>query len=109
MVNLVESMVVQQTLKGQYLGEDGHTLLINDDLIRGDDKSQTISKTRDFIKNTLTEVGLGDTFTDEESSQIANITADYMEEIDRIKEEVKDESPEARKWKKFGEKLRLRT
>ena len=83
-------------------------MLINDDLIRGDDKSQTISKTRDFIKNTLTEVGLGDTFTDEESSQIANITADYMEEIDNIKKEVEDSNPAdvATYWKRFNKKLK---
>jgi hypothetical protein len=77
-------------------------------LIRGDDKSQTISKTRDFIKNTLTEVGLGDTFTDEESSQIANIVADYMEEIDNIKKEVADSNPAdvATYWKRFNKKLK---
>ena len=96
----------KQNNQGQYLGEDGYTLLINDDLIRGEDKSATVSKTENFIKDTLNEVNLGDTFTDEEVSKISIIVSDYMEEIDRIKEEVKDETPVSRKWKLFGEKLK---
>jgi len=96
----------KQNNQGQYLGEDGYTLLINDDLIRGEDKSSTVSKTENFIKDTLNEVNLGNTFTDEETSKISIIVSDYMEEIDRIKEEVKDETPVSRKWKLFGEKLK---
>ena len=96
----------KQNNQGQYLGEDGHTLLINDDLIRGEDKSSTVSKTENFIKDTLNEVNLGNTFSDEEISKISIITADYMEEIDKIKEEVKDETPVSRKWKLFGSKLK---
>ena len=96
----------KQNNQGQYLGEDGYTLLINDDLIRGEDKSSTVSKTENFIKDTLNEVNLGDTFTDEETSKISIIVSDYMEEIDRIKEEVKDETPVSRKWKLFGDKLK---
>ena len=73
--------------QGQYLGEDGHTLVINDNLIKGKNKEETKEKTKGFIKDTLTEVGLGDTFSDEEMTEIGDITADYMEEIDRIKQE----------------------
>ena len=96
----------KQNNQGQYLGEDGYTLLINDDLIRGEDKSSTVSKTENFIKDTLNEVNLGNTFSDEEISKMSIITADYMEEIDKIKEEVKDETPVSRKWKLFGNKLK---
>tara|TARA_A100001011_G_scaffold397928_1_gene500555 strand:+ start:1160 stop:3331 length:2172 start_codon:yes stop_codon:yes gene_type:complete len=96
----------KQNNQGQYLGEDGHTLLINDDLIRGNDKSETKTKTQEFIKNTLNEVELGDTFSEDEVSKISTVVADYMEEIDKIKEEVKDETPVSRKWKLFGEKLK---
>jgi len=96
----------KQNNQGQYLGEDGHTLLINDDLIRGEDKSATVAKTENFIKDTLNEVNLGNTFSEEEISKISIISADYMEEVDRIKEEVKDETPVSRKWKLFGEKLK---
>jgi hypothetical protein len=96
----------KQNNQGQYLGEDGYTLLINDDLIRGEDKSSTVSKTENFIKDTLNEVNLGNTFSDEEISKISIITADYMEEIDKIKEETKDETPVSRKWKLFGDKLK---
>jgi len=96
----------KQNNQGQYLGEDGYTLLINDDLIRGENKSATVSKTENFIKDTLNGVNLGNTFTDEETSKISIIVADYMEKIDRINEEVKDETPVSRKWKLFGNKLK---
>ena len=35
--------------QGQYLGEDGHTLLINDNLIKGENKEETKEKTKGFI------------------------------------------------------------
>ncbi len=60
----------------------------------------------DELKDTLNEVNLGNTFSEEEISKISIISADYMEEVDRIKEEVKDETPVSRKWKLFGEKLK---
>jgi len=93
--------------QGQYLGEDGHTLVINDNLIKGKNKEETKEKTKGFIKDTLTEVGLGDTFSDEEMTEIADITADYMEEIDRIKQEVSDMNPAdaTAYWKEFGKRV----
>ncbi len=97
----------KQNNQGQYLGEDGYTLLINDDLIKGEDKSSTVSKTENFIKDTLNEVNLGNTFTDEETSKISIIVADYMEEINRIKKEVSDSNPAdvGTYWKRFSKKL----
>ena len=93
--------------QGQYLGEEGHTLVINDDLIRGKNKEQTKEKTKDFIKKSLTEVGLQNTFSDEELGEISNVTADYMDEIDNIKKELsKMKFPdEASKWKEFGKRV----
>ena len=69
-------------------------------------KEETKSKTKSFIEKTLSEVDLGDTFSEEETSQISSVVSDYMEEVDRIKEEVKDETPVSRKWKLFGNKLK---
>jgi len=93
--------------QGQYLGEEGHTLVINDDLIKGKNKEQTKEKTKNFIKGTLTEVGLGDVFSDEDLDEISDITADYMDEIDNIKKELsKMKFPdEASKWKEFGKRV----
>jgi hypothetical protein len=92
--------------QGQYLGEEGHTLVINDDLIRGKNKEQTKEKTKDFIKKSLTEVGLQNTFSDEELGEISNVTADYMDEIDNIKKELsKMKFPdEASKWRTISKK-----
>jgi len=96
----------KQNNQGQYLGEDGYTLLINDNLIRGANKEETKSKTKSFIEKTLSEVDLGDTFSEEETSEISSVVSDYMEEVDKIKEETKDESPVSRRWKLFGQKLK---
>ena len=45
----------KQNNQGQYLGQDGYTLLINDNLIKDETKPKTIAKTSKFIKDTLTE------------------------------------------------------
>ena len=91
--------------QGQYLGEDGYTLLINDDLIKGENKEETKQKTKDWIKKSLQEVDLGDTFTEDELEQIADITAEYMEEIERIRELVKDLTPADVKWETFTREM----
>ena len=90
--------------QGQYLGEEGYTLVINDDLIKGENKEKTKEKTKNFIKETLKEVDLGDTFSEEELDEISNITADYMDEIDKIKKELseKDFPDKSQYWKEFG-------
>jgi hypothetical protein len=97
----------KQNNQGQYLGEVGHTLLINDNLIRGGDREETKEKTKGFIKNSLTEVDLGDVFSDTEITQISEISTNYMGEIDRIKQEVADSNPpdKTEEWKAFSKKL----
>tara|TARA_R100000773_G_C4219738_1_gene118367 strand:- start:2049 stop:3464 length:1416 start_codon:yes stop_codon:yes gene_type:complete len=96
----------KQNNQGQYLGEEGHTLLINDDLIKGENKKETKEKTKNWIKKTLQEVDLGDTFTEEEIEKIAEITADYMEEIERIQELTKDLKPAEVKWETFQREMK---
>ena len=93
--------------QGQYLGEGGHTLLINDNLIKGENKEETKEKTKGFIKKTLTEVGLSNVFSDDEIDEISNISSDYMEEIDNIKKELDGMNlPDASSyWKEFGKRI----
>jgi hypothetical protein len=97
----------KQNNQGMYLGQDGYTLLINDDLIRGESNEQTKEKTTNFINNTLNEIGLGEVFSEEETSKISTIVANYMDEVDRIKREVADLNPadKTEYWKLFGKKL----
>ena len=97
----------KQNNQGQYLGEDGYTLLINDDLIKGETNQKTKEKTKDFINNTLGEIGLGDTFTEDETEKIASTVANYMDDIDRIKKEVEAMNPadKTQYWKIFGNKV----
>ena len=74
--------------QGQYVGEPGHTMLVNDDLVMGKDRNETAAKTEKFITDTLDEIDLGDTFSSEDKKKIAGISADYAEEIKKIKEEL---------------------
>ena len=97
--------------QGQYLGEEGYTLVINDKLIKGKTKEETKEKTQDFIKRTLDEppkVDLSDTFTDEEVNQISTIVSEYMEEIDNIKKELAGiDFPDTETyWKEFSKKVK---
>ena len=92
--------------QGQYIGEDGFTLLINDDLIRGKDKEETTQKTDDFMKNTLDEVGLGDVLSDDERREVATVVAEHMEAIDKIKKKLEGVTPAEKYWKLFDQALR---
>ena len=96
----------KQNNQGMYLGQDGYTLLINDDLIKGETNQQTKEKTTEFINDSLVEIGLGDVFTTDETSKISSAVANYMDDIDRIKKEVEAMNPadKTQYWKTFGKK-----
>ena len=98
----------KQNNQGQYLGEEGNTLVINDDLIKGANKEETIQKTNKFIEDTLNEVNLGDTFSEDEREQISTIAADYMELMDNFKKEVTEMNPPDANtfYKEFGKKVK---
>lgn len=102
----------KQNNQGQYEGEPGHTLLVNDDLIRVNDKKgkidkkKTRKKTEEFITTTLDDADLGDTFSSKEKKKIATITTDWMEEVEGIRAELeakglKPTSDEY--WRQFAE------
>ena len=97
----------KQNNQGMYLGQDGYTLLINDDLIKGESTEKTKEKTSNFIKSTLGEIGLGEIFSNDEISEISTIVADYMDEIDRIKKQISDANPadKTEYWKMFAKEL----
>lgn len=97
----------KQNNQGMYLGQDGYTLLINDDLIKGESTEKTKEKTSNFIKSTLGEIGLGEIFSNDEISEISTIVADYMDEIDRIKKQISDANPadKTEYWKMFANEL----
>lgn len=93
--------------QGVYLGQKGYSLLIKDDLIKGKSKEETKEKTSKFISTSLEEVGISETFTSEETSKISTIIANYMEVIDKTKEQVKKSKPKNANqyWSRFGKKI----
>ena len=96
----------KQNNQGMYLGQDGYTLLISDNLIKGETNQQTKNKTTEFINDTLGDIDLGDVFTADETSKISSTVANYMDDIDRIKKEVEALNPadKTQYWKMFGKK-----
>jgi hypothetical protein len=90
---------------GQYVGEDGYTLMVKDELIIGKDVKETKTKTTKFIKDNLEEIGLGEVFSDDEISQITDITTAHAAEVAKIKKALKGTKPASLYWDKFNEQL----
>ena len=74
---------------GQYIGESGNTLVLKDELWRGDTDDETKEKTKSFVKTYLDEIELGDLFNDDELDEYATILTEYANEIDNIKSELR--------------------
>lgn len=75
---------------GQYLGEDGHTLVVSDSLIRGDGDTETQQKMQTFITSNLDAISkvipdADKAFTDGEKIKISKICQEYLSKIDGIK------------------------
>lgn len=91
--------------QGQYLGESGYTLVVSDELIKGDNTEESIAKTKNFISEKLNEIGLSELFSEDEKTQISEITTEYREYIDSIKEQIKGVKPAERYWRYFNDAL----
>lgn len=91
--------------QGQYLGESGYTLVVNDELIKGDTTEESIDKTKNFMSEKLNEIGLSELFSDEEKTKIAEITTEYREYVESIKEQIRGVKPAERYWKFFNDSL----
>lgn len=91
--------------QGQYVGEDGYTLLINDNLVKGETTQETQEKTSKFMKSTLREIGLDSVFSQDEYEEISKITTEYLEFIEGVKGELKGVKPAEKYWQLFNEKI----
>jgi len=92
--------------QGQYLGEDGYTLLVNDELIKGGTSSETQEKTSNWMKETLREVGLDGVFSEEKYNEITKITTEYLDFIEGIKSEIEEVTPAEKYWQLFNDKIK---
>jgi hypothetical protein len=73
---------------GMYVGQEGYTLGIKDDLLTGNTTEESIEKTSNHIDNRMKEMGLGDVFDENQRKQISSIITNYSEEIKKAKEEI---------------------
>lgn len=90
---------------GQYVGENGSILMINDELVLGNTTDETKQKTTKFIEDNLSEIGLGNVFSKDELSKITDITTQHAENIKEIKNKLKGTKPASLYWDKFGKEL----
>lgn len=90
---------------GNYVGEPGATLIVKDELIKGETTEESIEKTKNYLKSRLDEVGLGDVFSDEELDEIARLVTELREYIERVQEELKGVVPKSVQMEKLYKKI----
>ena len=90
---------------GQYVGEEGNTLMIKDELVLGDTPKETKQKTTKFIEDNLNEIGLGKVLSKDQISDISDITTKHSEKIKEIKKELEGTKPADLYWDKFNKAL----
>jgi hypothetical protein len=74
---------------GQYIGEAGNTLVLKDEIWRGETDGESKDKIKTFVSTYLEEIGLTDLFTEDEIDEYSDILIDYANEIDNIKSELR--------------------
>ena len=87
----------------QYIGEEGYTMMVKDELVVGNTTDESKQKTQKFIKDNLDEIGLGGVFSNTEIKQISEITVEYQEFITDVKSQLDGVKPAALYWEKFNE------
>jgi hypothetical protein len=73
---------------GQYVGEKGFTMMIKDELIKGETKEETTKKIEGLLKKSLLNQNLSDTFSDEELAEISTICSDYFYKLNELRNKL---------------------
>lgn len=76
---------------GQYVGEKGYTMMIKDDLIKGETKEETTKKTQDLLKKSLSNQGLQEVFEGDELGELATICSDYYYKLNELRNKLEIE------------------
>jgi hypothetical protein len=76
---------------GQYVGEKGFTMMIKDELIAGESKEETTKKTKDLLKKSLLNQNLSEVFTDEELTEISEISSEYYYKLNQLRTKLEGE------------------
>ena len=76
---------------GQYVGEKGFTLMVKDELIKGETSEETQSKIKDVLSKSLNTQALSDLFTDEEMDSVSKICSDYFTKLEQTRTKLESE------------------
>ena len=76
---------------GQYVGEKGFTLMVKDDLIKGETTEETQKKTKDVLSKSLNTQALSELFTDEELDSVSKICSEYFTKLEQTRIKLESE------------------
>lgn len=76
---------------GQYVGEPGFTMMIKDELIKGDSEEETQKKTKSLLKESLLNQSLTDSFDDDELDKVSKICSDYFYKLNNTRIKLESE------------------
>ena len=76
---------------GQYVGEKGYTLMVKDELIKGETSEETKGKIKDVLSKSLNTQALSDLFTDDEMESVSKICSDYFTKLEQTRIKLESE------------------
>jgi len=81
----------KRDLFGQYVGEEGFTMMIKDELIEGKDSKETKENTSKLLKKSLLNQGLSEAFSDDNVDTVSEICTDYFYKLKNLRVKLKSE------------------
>lgn len=81
----------KRDLFGQYVGEDGFTMMIKDELIEGKDSKETKENTSKLLKESLLNQNLTELFDDNELEGISEVCSDYFYKLKNLRVKLRSE------------------
>ena len=79
----------KRDILGQFVGEDGYSLMVKDELIKGQTRKESVQKTKKLISDSLLNQKLGNTFDEKEIDEISEIITNYQLKIETTRENLK--------------------
>lgn len=98
----------KRNIFGQYVGESGFTMMIDDSLIEGTTENDTQEKTTKLLKDSLLNQGLSEIFNEGELEEVSKICSDYFYKLKNTRIKLKSELADVKAsvfWGEFQKEL----
>ena len=83
--------VSKRDLFGQYVGEEGFTMMVRDDLIEGETEEETQKKIQKLVKDSLMNQGLSDLFNQDELEELSKMCSEYFYKLQTARVKLQSE------------------